>query len=117
MGRCLNYLYELNLQCPFFYQAFGTWLKRFMVPCPIKMLTGFDCPGCGFQRSLFALAQGKFEASFLLYPATIPLLLLGIIALMKEKLLFDSKDTIIKLMILITGSIILISYGWKLWLY
>ncbi|MGM9694187.1 MAG: DUF2752 domain-containing protein [Alloprevotella sp.] len=27
--------------------------------CPVKMLTGWDCPGCGFQRAAHALLHGK----------------------------------------------------------
>ena len=27
--------------------------------CPLKMLTGWDCPGCGFQRAAHALLHGN----------------------------------------------------------
>ena len=27
--------------------------------CPVKMLTGWDCPGCGFQRAAHALLHGN----------------------------------------------------------
>lgn len=29
-----------------------------MPKCPFKMLTGLDCPGCGFQRAMHALLHG-----------------------------------------------------------
>ncbi len=29
-----------------------------MPKCPFKMLTGWDCPGCGFQRAMHALLHG-----------------------------------------------------------
>lgn len=29
-----------------------------MPHCPVKMLTGMDCPGCGSQRMLHALLHG-----------------------------------------------------------
>lgn len=28
--------------------------------CPAKLLTGYDCPGCGFQRALHAALHGHF---------------------------------------------------------
>ena len=28
--------------------------------CPLTMLTGWDCPGCGFQRAAHALLHGNF---------------------------------------------------------
>jgi hypothetical protein len=32
-------------------------------PCPIKLLTGFDCPGCGGTRMLFSLLHGDLPAA------------------------------------------------------
>ena len=29
-----------------------------MPKCPFKLLTGWDCPGCGFQRAMHALLHG-----------------------------------------------------------
>ena len=28
--------------------------------CPVKLLTGLDCPGCGFQRALHASLHANF---------------------------------------------------------
>lgn len=28
--------------------------------CLVKMVTGYDCPGCGFQRAVHALLHGHF---------------------------------------------------------
>jgi len=53
-----------------------------MIACPFKATFGFDCPGCGFQRSLEALYHGDFIQSFFLYPATLPILLFFIFALL-----------------------------------
>ena len=51
--------------------------------CPFKLITGLQCPGCGFQRALHALLQGDVMAAarynfFLLY--AIPYLLLIIVS-------------------------------------
>ncbi|WPO77431.1 DUF2752 domain-containing protein [Flavobacterium sp. KACC 22761] len=43
--------------------------ENYMVPCVFKMLFGFDCLGCGFQRALFLLFQGDFLGAFKMYPA------------------------------------------------
>lgn len=31
--------------------------------CHFKALTGFDCPGCGFQRALHAALHGDFATA------------------------------------------------------
>jgi hypothetical protein len=36
--------------------------------CLIKALTGYDCPFCGFQRSVWALVRGNFVDAFMYNP-------------------------------------------------
>lgn len=45
-----------------------------MLTCPVKAWTGVDCPGCGFQRSMWALVQGNLGESWHHYPPLIPFL-------------------------------------------
>jgi hypothetical protein len=45
-----------------------------MLSCPVKEWTGMDCPGCGFQRSFWALAQGDVGACWEHYPPMFPFL-------------------------------------------
>jgi hypothetical protein len=87
---------------------------NFFLPCPFKALTGFDCPGCGFQRSFLALLKGNFQESFHLYPATVPLLLTFIIVLPAKYFTKRDVSLLIKVMFVITGAIILISYLYKM---
>ncbi len=49
-----------------------------MLPCVSRKFLGFDCPGCGIQRSLALLLEGEFYAAFKMYPAIYPLILLVI---------------------------------------
>ena len=86
------------------------WLQNYLLPCPFKKLTGIDCPGCGFQRSVLALLQGNFYQSILLYPATIPLLAATAFTLLDGRLAFDRSGLAKKILYLFTGSVVLISY-------
>ena len=36
----------------------------FGIPCPIKAVTGFYCPGCGITRCIFALLSGDIKRAF-----------------------------------------------------
>lgn len=47
-----------------------------MIPCLFKKIAGFDCPGCGLQRSILFLLKGDLQSSLQLYWATIPMLLM-----------------------------------------
>lgn len=94
---------------------FINWLQNHLLPCPFKYLTGIDCPGCGFQRSVVALLRGDLHQSFKLYPPAIPLLLFFAYGIADSFFKWDtSKETVKKTLFMIIGSMVLVSYGVKL---
>lgn len=46
------------------YFIFDPATTVWMPKCPLHLLTGWDCPGCGSQRAIHALAHGDFESAF-----------------------------------------------------
>jgi hypothetical protein len=56
------------------YAQLLQFLEKNLLTCPIKAMWGVDCMGCGFQRGLLLLLRGEFWASFVMFPALIPLL-------------------------------------------
>ncbi|QLG46383.1 DUF2752 domain-containing protein [Costertonia aggregata] len=50
--------------------------EDYMLPCISKRLMGFDCPGCGLQRSVALLFDGDFIGAFKMYPAIYTIILL-----------------------------------------
>lgn len=95
--------------------SFIEWLHNHLIPCPFKYLTGYDCPGCGFQRSVLALLQGNLKASLHLYPATIPMLLVTAYTIIDALYPFDSKAYVRKGLYIATAAIIIVSYVCKMW--
>lgn len=89
------------------------WLEHHMLPCPSKYFFHFDCPGCGMQRSLFALIQGDFVKSLQLYPATIPVLFLVCFAAVHLKMELKNGAAIIKWTQFVCAAIIIVSYIYK----
>ncbi len=85
-------------------------LEDYMLPCLNKKLLGFDCMGCGLQRSLLLIYQGEFVSAFYMYPAVytlIPLfLLIGLNLFLKVKRL----NKIINLLAILSISIIIINF-------
>ena len=90
-------------------------LYKFLIPCPFKKLTGIDCPGCGFQRSLLALIKGNLMESLHLYPATIPFIVTSGFILLSLKYRFDKSDQIKKGLFIFTGSIMMLAYIYKMY--
>jgi hypothetical protein len=96
--------------------AFVNWLQNHLLSCPFKYLTGIDCPGCGFQRSVVALLQGELLKSLTLYPAAIPLLLFFAYGIADNYFKLDTPKNVVKKTLFVAiGALILISYGVKLW--
>jgi hypothetical protein len=109
----LNYI-ALKIFCS--QLGFIHWLQNHLIPCPFKYLTGIDCPGCGFQRSVIALVQGDIQKSFALYPPAIPLLLFFAYGIIDSYLKWDTPKSVVKkTLFIIVGSMVLISYGIKMW--
>jgi hypothetical protein len=95
--------------------TFVSWLQNHLIPCPFKYLTGIDCPGCGFQRSVLALIQGDVSKSFTIYPPTIPLLIFFAYGIADSFFKLDNQKGIIKKAgFIIAGTIVLVSYGIKM---
>lgn len=94
---------------------FINWLQGYLLPCPFKYLTGVDCPGCGFQRSVLALFGGDLHKSFALYPPIIPLLITAIWWLADSYLKLDNgKEIVKKSLFICVAAIIVVSYTLKL---
>jgi hypothetical protein len=59
----------LSLVLIYYYiDPVGSAWAHFVPKCPIKSLTGFDCPSCGIQRALHALFNGNFKVAFWVNP-------------------------------------------------
>lgn len=40
------------------YYKYDPAVVNFFPPCPSKLITGYDCPGCGTQRALHCFLHG-----------------------------------------------------------
>lgn len=91
------------------YWGMTQWLQSHLLTCPFKALTGYDCPGCGLQRSVIALLQGDVIKSMELYPGTIPIILLALSGIFekyipKNRKAVINKSLYIGTLVIITGS-------------
>lgn len=84
------------------------------MPCLFKSITNFDCPGCGMQRSLILLMKGDMAASFFMYPALIPIILLFVFLILHVMLKIKNGAFILKYAYIFCTGIILVSYIYKL---
>ena len=50
-----------------FYYWFPAW-QRYAPRCPIKMLTGLDCPTCGSQRAMYYFLHFRWKEAVVMNP-------------------------------------------------
>ena len=55
------------------YYSFNPESSSFFPPCPFHYLTGYECPGCGSQRTIHHLLHLRLDRAF----ATNPLMVLA----------------------------------------
>ncbi|MDI9366053.1 MAG: DUF2752 domain-containing protein [Flavobacterium sp.] len=96
------------------YQDTIQWLKGFMLSCPSKKLLHIECPGCGFQRSFFALLEADFGKSWQLYPAMMPIVVLTVFTALHIKFQFRFGAVLIKYLFMLIAVVILTSYFYKI---
>ena len=88
--------------------------EDYMLPCLTKKYFGYDCFGCGMQRSVVLLFQGEFVAAFYMYPAIytlIPLFVTYAISLFYK---FKHSTKIISTLAIASIVIIIINFIVKL---
>lgn len=89
-------------------------MDEYMLPCLNKKYLGFECMGCGIQRSIALLLRGEFTEAFLMYPAIYPLIaLLGILVL-NQFISFKYANKSIIFLAILTVATIIISYTIKM---
>jgi len=85
-------------------------LDKYMFPCFTKKYFGFECAGCGIQRSLALIYEGEFIAAFKMYPGIYGLLLLAFFIILNIFIKFKYSTKIITITAAVTVATIVISY-------
>jgi hypothetical protein len=92
------------------------WLEQHLMTCPYKALSGYDCPGCGMQRSFIELLKGNFKESFYLYPALFPAFVTLGLTTLHLKFKFKNGADYIKYSFLFTVTVVVTNYMLKMFL-
>ncbi|KYH05610.1 MULTISPECIES: DUF2752 domain-containing protein [Chryseobacterium] len=88
-------------------------INDFMLTCPSKKFLGVECLGCGAQRAIVLVFEGKFSEAFQMYPAVYTLLLffliLGVSFIDKKR----KYGNILMILVIINLIIMVVGYIYK----
>lgn len=89
-------------------------VTNYMLPCLNKQVLGFECPGCGIQRSFILLSHGEVKAAFIMYPAIYTLIFLFGVIILSYFYKFKHASKLISILAIISVALILINFFYKL---
>ena len=84
--------------------------EDYMLPCLNKKLLGFECMGCGLQRSVSLIYHGQFADAFFMYPAVYSLILLFLTIGKNIFFKFKYSNKIISALAIISVATIIVSF-------
>ena len=80
-----------------------------MLNCLFKEYFGYDCPGCGIQRSFLYLIEGDLEKSLILFPPLLLYIALLILLIFSVVLNFNISY---KWFVFLASSAVIIQFGY-----
>jgi len=84
-----------------------------MIDCFWKKNFGFDCLGCGFQRSVALLMDGKVWESIQMYPSTMPYIFTILYTLLHLRFSFKNGARNIIILFVFCVVLMIINYAVK----
>ncbi|MCS4301480.1 MULTISPECIES: DUF2752 domain-containing protein [unclassified Chryseobacterium] len=88
-------------------------IEDFMLACPSKKFLGVECLGCGAQRAIVLVFEGRFSEAFQMYPAVYTVLLfffmLGLSFIDRKR----KYSSVLMTLVVINLVIMVVSYVYK----
>ncbi len=91
-------------------------IEDYMLPCLNKKFFGFECMGCGLQRSAALLIKGEFVDAFFMYPAIYTIIVLFGFIIINSFKNFKFGNKIIIILAMLNVAVIIGSFLIKLYL-
>ena len=89
-------------------------MEKYMLPCLNKKYLGFECMGCGLQRSVSLLLKGDLVEAFYMYPAIYPLIFLFSVLVINQFFTIKYANRSIIFLAIVTVATMIISYALKM---
>jgi hypothetical protein len=88
-------------------------IEDFMLPCPSKKFLGIECFGCGTQRAIVMVFEGRFTEAFHMFPAVYTLLLFFAAVILNFVDKKRNYGNILVILAAVNSVIMVVSYFYK----
>lgn len=96
--------------------AYFAFLQKYIYTlCPVTLLTGYPCPGCGMTRALFKIFRFDFVGAWNLHPFIYPIGLLVIMFILCRYILDGRGMKYVKWFMILIAVGMLLFYIWRMY--
>lgn len=85
--------------------------------CPMVLLTGFPCPGCGLTRAGFAVLSFDFGTAWRIHPFIYAFAVLIVMFGINRYVLCKKKMPFLRVCLIVTLAAMLVFYVWRMYRY
>lgn len=110
MGRYKRYEMGDYIFC----RLFCVWEKYLHSLCPMVMITGLPCPGCGLTRALFCLLRLDFSGAFRMHPFIYPIAFYAGIFGWNRYIRKQNMGSLLKALVLLSAVAMILFYIWRM---
>lgn len=97
------------------YFVFGRWI--FGGLCPMVIITGFPCPGCGLTRAGLAFLKLDFYHAWSVHPFIFPMILLVFLFCFNRYILLKKEMAVLKWFAVSVLCAMILFYIWRMFRY
>jgi len=82
--------------------------------CPVVLMTGYPCPGCGMTRAALRLLRFDFSGAWAMHPFIYAVVILGMMFCINRYLLNEKYSRQMKGIIFLTAIAMIVFYIWRM---
>lgn len=98
-----------------FFIAYFVFGKKYLHSlCPMVMLTGFPCPGCGLTRAVFCLFRLDFSGAFRIHPFIYPIVFFIALFSWNRYIRKQNMGFWLKTLALLLAVAVIVFYIWRM---
>ena len=98
-----------------FFVAYFVFGKKYLHSlCPMVMITGLPCPGCGLTRALFCLLRLDFSGAFRMHPFIYPIAFYAGIFGWNRYIRKQNMGSLLKALVLLSAVAMILFYIWRM---
>ncbi len=85
--------------------------------CPVVLVTGFPCPGCGMTRAAFCVLHLDFAGAWQTHPFIFPIILLAAVFCLEPVYPGQKAPAVVEKCVVALAVAMILFYLWRMYLY